>query len=202
LVILLVAVAGILFLSANIFTVPPVQQVSFSRGDAAAAQGKLYEVVLRDSGRSSRQDPLAITDREATAFLSRYLKESAGLPMSPLIVRFSHGRISVQGQTALRNLFQGPPFAQLLPFIPDRRLDQPVWVTLRGRLAVEPALGGSTSRHVKVEVSELSLGRQPISPGLLYAMMGPTGAALLRWPVPSVVESVDLQDGQAVIRTR
>jgi len=33
-------------------------------------------------------------------------------------------------------------------------------------------------------------------------MMGPSSTHLLRWQVPPIVESIDIEEGQLVIRTR
>ncbi|HET8578992.1 MAG TPA: hypothetical protein VFO18_17980 [Methylomirabilota bacterium] len=199
--VVVITVAGVLFLSANIYGAPDFRPISYTASDGYVAQNKLYEIVLRQSGRSSRQDPVVITDREVNAFLARHLKDG-GLPMSPLAVRFSKGQLWLQGQTSLRHLFQAPGLAQLVPYLPARRLDEQVWITVRGQLSVEPSLGGSAARYGKVEVSEFWMGRQPISPVILYVLMGPTGAGFLRWQVPSVVETIEIEDGQALIRTR
>ena len=199
--VLLALVAGGLFLSINIFGTPDVRPINFSKVDGYSAQQKLFEVVLRQSGRSTRKEPISLSEREANAFLSRHLAESAGVPLSPLVVRFENGQLFAQGQTPLRNLFQGPPFAQLLPYVPDKRLDQQVWVTLRAQIHVDGSLGGG-SRYGTVTVTQLELGRQPVSSFLLYVMMGPSGAGLFRWPVPANVEDIQIQDGQAIIRTR
>ncbi len=201
LVVLLVA-AGIIFLSANIYGVPEVALTEFTRSDGYAAQQKLFEVLQRESGRSSRREPIVLSDREVNAFLSNHLSRSAGLPLSPLSVRFSRGEALVQGRTPLRKLLQGPPFAQLLPYIPDQRLDRPVWVTLRGRLSVDSSIGSGAARYGKVSVTGFSLGKQPVSSWLLTIMMGPSSTHLLRWQVPPIVESIDVEEGQVVIRTR
>ena len=197
----LVVTGGVLFLSVNILRSPDVQPVSFSRADGYAAQQKLYELVLRQAGRSGRRDPITLTEREVNAFLSRHLADVAGVPLSPLTVRLDEDHLFAQGQTALRNLFQGPPFAYLLPYIPDRRLDQPVWVSVRARISIDAAAGAATG-YGTVTVTEFVLGRQPINSFLLYVMLGPSGAGLFRWPVPGVVESIQIQSGQAIIRTR
>ena len=197
----LVVTGGVLFVSANILRSPDVRPVSFSRADGYAAQQKLYELVLRQAGRSSRKDPITLTEREVNAFLSRHLAEAAGVPLSPLTVRLDGDHLSAQGQTALRTLFQGPPFAYLLPYIPDKRLDQPVWVSVRARISIDAAAGAATG-YGTVTVTEFVLGRQPINSFLLYVMLGPSGAGLFRWPVPGVVESIRIQSGQAIIRTR
>jgi hypothetical protein len=192
---------GALFLSLSLAEAPKVNLISYSKGDGYSAQQKLYEVVLRQSGRSSRTDPIVLSEREANAFLSRHLAEAAGVPLSPLVVRFERGLLFAQGQTPLRNLFQGPPFAQLLPYFPDKRLDQPVWVTVRARISVEDS-GVSANRYGTVTVTDLELGRQPVSSSLLYVLMGPSGAGLFRWRVPAVVESIQIEEGKAIIQTR
>jgi hypothetical protein len=195
-------VAGILFLSANIYGSPEVILTPFTQSDGVAAQQKLYEVLRRETGRSSRQDPIVLTDREATAFLSRYLEQSAGLPLAPITVRFLRREILIQGRTPLRNLLQGSPFAQLLPYLPEHRLNQPVWITLRGPITVESGIGGRAARHGKIAVTEFALGRQPVNSWLLTIMMEPSNMHLLRWQVPSNVDSVEIEEGQLVIRTR
>ncbi len=200
--VVLLAAAGILFLSANIYGVPEAVVTEFTRSDGYAAQQKIFEVLQRESGRSSRKDPIVLSDREVTAFLSNHLAKSAGLPLSPLSVRFSRGETLVQGRTPLRKLLQGPPFAQLLPYIPDQRLDRPVWVTLRGRLSVDSSIGSGSARYGKVSLTGFSLGKQPVSSWLLTLMMGPSSTYLLRWQVPPIVESIDIEEGQVVIRTR
>ena len=197
----LVVAGGVLFLSINVFGSPDVRPVPFSRADGYAAQQKLYEVVLRQAGRSSRKDPITLTEREVNAFLSRHLAEVAGVPLSPLTVRFDKDHFFAQGRTPLRNLFQGPPFVYLIPYIPDKRLDQPVWVSIGAQISIDAPAGGATG-YGKVTVTEFLLGRQPVSSFLLYVMLGPSGAGLFRWPVPGVVESVRIQEGWAIIRTR
>jgi hypothetical protein len=197
---LVVLVGGAVFLSLSLFGTPDVRSVAFSKADGYAAQQKLYEVVLRQAGRSGRKDSIILLEREANAFLSRHLAESAGIPLSPLIIRFEKGYVFAQGQTPLRNLFQGPPFAQLIPYVPDARLNQPAWVTIRATISVES--GSGNTRYGNVNVTEFELGRQHVGSFLLYVMMGPSGAGLFHWQVPSIVDSIQIEDGQAIIRTR
>jgi len=199
--VVVVLVGGVLLLSLSLAEAPKVSLIPFSKADGYSAQQKLFEVVLRQSGRSSRTDPIVLTEREANAFLSHHLAEAAGVPLSPLVVRFESGLLFAQGQTPVRNLFQGPPFAQLLPYASDKRLDQPVWVTVRARISVEDS-GGSANRYGTVTVTDLELGRQRVSSFLLYVMMGPSGAGLFRWRVPAVVENIQIEEGKAIIQTR
>lgn len=200
-VVIAVAALGIVFLSGNITHPPDVQPTRYSRADGHAAQQKLYELVLRQTGRSSRQDPVVITEPEANAFLANHL-EASDLPLNPLIVRFSNGQIEVQGQTPLRHLLQGPPFAQLLPYVSDARLDRPLWVTVKGRIAVEGRGTEGSRSYGRVDLTEFALGRQELGTWLVSFMLGPTAKRLLRWQVPSVVREVQIQDGKAIVVTR
>jgi hypothetical protein len=191
----------VVFLSTNLLSAPQGRPVPFSKGDGYATQQKLFEVALRQSGRSSRRDPIVITEPEANAFLARHL-DQAGVPLSPIVVRVAGGYLTAQGQTALRNLFKGPPFAQILPYISDKRLDQLVWVTVRARIRVEGGFGAGSSRYGNVEVIDFVLGKQPLGSFLLSILMGPSGGGLLHWQVPSVVDDIQIREGQLVITTR
>jgi hypothetical protein len=197
---LVMLAGGALFLSTNIYGVPHVQSVAFSRSDGYAAQQKFFEIVQRQAGRSSRKDPISLSEAEANAFLSRHLSEGT-VSLSPIVVRFKGDEFVVQGQTPLRNLIQSPPVAFLLPYLPEKYLNRPVWVTVQGRITV----GGrsdTSQRSADVSLSEFVLGRQPVSPFLLYALMGPSGTGLFHFRIPGVVEAIDIQGGRAVIRTR
>ena len=198
-VLLVIAVVGLgaLFLSTNIFSAPEVRSVPFTKNDGHAAQQKLFEVALRQSGRSSRRDPLIITEPEANAFLSRHLEQS-GLPLSPIVVRFANGEMVAQGQTAFRNLLKGVPFRQIAPYLSTKRLDEPVWVTVGGRIKVE---GTGKSRTGSLEVTQFALGKQPLGSILLLLLMGPSAGGLLQWPVPAVVDQIRVGEGQLSITT-
>lgn len=198
---LLMVAVGVIFISGNLLGSPAARPVSFSKADGYAAQQKMYEVVLRQAGRSSRRDPISLTEREASAFLSRHLADTDRVPVSDLTVRFDSDEFVAQGQMPLRTLLQGPLFSYLVPYITSTRLDQAVWVSVRGRITIEqPGVGGK--RYGNVAVTQFTLGRQSVSPWLLYAVMGASGGGLLEWSVPAVVESIQIQGGQAIIRTR
>ena len=198
--ILVIAVVGLgaLFLSTNVFSAPDVRLVPFTRNDGYAAQQKLFEVAARQSGRSSRRDPITITEPEVNAFLSKHLDQS-GLPLSPIVVRFIRGEVLVQGQTAFRNLLRGPPFRQIAPYLPAKRLDEPVWVSVGGRIKIE---GTGKSRTGSVEVTQFALGTQPLGSIVLPLLMGPSGGGLLQWPVPAVVDEIRVGEAQLSITTR
>ncbi len=200
--VVVVAAAGFLFLSGNIAAAPEFSPVRFTRGDGFSAQQKLYEIVLRQSGRSTRQDDVVLTQQEVNAFLAIHLAEAADLPFNPLSVKFTGGLMEVRGQTALRNLLQGPPLAQLLPYLPTERIERPIWVTIKGRIVIEPGPAGATRSYGRVHLTEFDLGQQPVGTWLLSVMLGPTGGRLLRWQVPAVVQGVRIEEGRVVIHTR
>ncbi len=197
-----VAAAGAVFFSANIFDEPEVQVQPFTTGDGYRAQQKLYEIVLREGQRSSRVDPVVFTEREINAFLSRHLIDAADLSFSPIsVVLLPDNTIEFRGRTMLRNLMQGIPFAQLAPFLPKTRADQPVWVRVRGQLRLERGTMRREREYGRFDVSEFALGTQPIGAWVLTLMLGQAGRDALRWQVPSVVHSIIVEDGRLVIRT-
>lgn len=200
--VVVVGAAGFVFLSGNLLEAPEFLPTRFTRGDGFSAQQKLYEVVLRQSGRSNRQDDVVLTEQEVNAFLANHLAEAADLPFNPLSVKFVPGLIEVRGRTPLRNLLQGPPFPQLLPYVPAERIDRPIWVTVRGGIVIEPGQAGSTRGYARVDLAEFSIGKQPVGSWLLSFMLGSTGSRLLRWQVPAVVHDVRLEEGRAIVRTR
>lgn len=197
-----VAAAGAVFFSANIFDEPEVQITPFTTSDGYRAQQKLYEIVLRDAKRSSRADPIVFSERELNAFLSRHLMDAAELSFSPISVALlPDNTIEFRGRTVLKNLMQGIPFAQIVPYLPRTRVDQPVWVRVRGRLKLERGAVRREREYGRLEVTEFALGTQPIGAWVLTLMLGRAGQNALQWQVPSVVESIRVEDGRLVIRT-
>jgi hypothetical protein len=198
----LVAAGILVYLSGNVFDLPDIKAPAVSRSEGFAAQQKLLEIGARQAGRSSRRDPVMLTEREINSFLANHLADTSRLWMDPIMTRLTRGSVEVQGKTLFRNLLQGPPFAQLAPYVPAARLDAPVWVTLRGTVAVEPQSPGSPQRVARRKFSDFRLGKQPLPPGLLGYLLGPTTTRLTEFPVPSVVDSVQLEHGRLVVRTR
>jgi len=101
---LVVVAGGFLFLSGNIFEEPKFEGIEWSRVDASPALSKLAELVQRDAGRSGRQDPILLGEREVTALVARRLDETAGLKFDPLTVRLTLGQFVLQGRTVVGNL--------------------------------------------------------------------------------------------------
>lgn len=197
-----VVAGAFVFLSGNVLEIPDVKAPQLSRSDGHSAQQKLFEIVSRQAGRSSRRDPVVLTEREINSFLAYHLADSARIPLDPIITRLTRGSFEVQGKTELRNLVQAAPLAQLMPYLPTARLDAPVWVTVRGTVAVEPASSGSRRMVARVRFNSLTLGKQPLSASLLTLLLGRTGSRLTEFPIPSNVDSIQIEDGRAIVRTR
>ena len=143
-----------------------------------------------------------LTEREINSFLANHLTESARVPLDPMITRLTRGYLEVQGRTALRNLLQGAPLAQLAPYLPAARLETPVWITVRGTLSVEPAAPGSPRTVARVRFTDLIVGKQTLPSSLVPYLLGPAASRLAEFPVPSVVEGVQIEDGRLIVRTR
>jgi hypothetical protein len=197
-----VVVGAFVLLSGNVLEIPDVKAPQLSRSDGYSAQQKLFEIVARQAGRSSRRDPVVLTEREINSFLAYHLADSARIPLDPIITRLTRGSFEVQGKTVLRNLVQAAPFAQLMPYLPAARLDTPVWVTVRGTVGVEPVSSGSQRMVARVRLDDLTLGKQPLSASLLPLVLGRTAGRLTEFPVPSNVDSIQIEDGRAIVRTR
>jgi hypothetical protein len=202
LIFILVVSAGFLFLSGNILEEPKLETLDWSRGDASPARVKLDEIVLRDTGQSGRQDPINLNEREVTALVARHLAETAGLRFDPFVIRLLQGRFLLQGRTAIRDLLQGPPFAQLAPTLPAAQLDRLIWITAHGYIAIEPGTPGGKPGRARVVLTEFELGKQPVGSWPFSIVMGPAGSWLLRWPVPGVLRDVEIEDRRIAVRTR
>ncbi len=196
LAVVLVGGAAALFFGGAMFDTPPIRKADYSTGNRYLAHEKMYELVLRDSGRSSRREPVVITDRELGAFLAGYLKESEGMPVSPMGVKLLPDIVEVQGQTAFRHLFKGFPSHFLPDYLPRSTMDRPVWVTVRGTIRLGREKGKTSYKYAQLDVEEFSLGNQDMGAWLLWLLLG---QERLRWQVPGVVETIKIQDGRIVI---
>ena len=195
-------VGGFFFLSGNIFAEPHFEALDWSRSDASAAQSTLREIILRDAGQSGRQDPVLLSEREINALVARHLAETAGLRFDPFAIRLLQGQFLLQGRTVFRSLLQGPPFAQLAGYLPASQLDRPIWLSVRGYIAVQPGEPGGKPGQARVVLTEFNLGRQPVGNWPFSAVMGSAGAGLLKWQVPGILRDVEIGDRRVVIRTR
>jgi hypothetical protein len=195
-------VGGFFVLSGNIFEEPRLEVLDWSPADASGTRSKLHEIVQRDTGQSGRQDPIILSERETNAWLARHLAETAGLRFEPFTVRLTQGQFVIQGRTVLRSLLQGPPFAQLVPYLPASQLNRPMWITVRGHVSVQPGEPGGKPGRARVILTEFNLGKQPVGHWPFSVVMGPAGLGLFSWPVPGTLRDIDIEDRRVVIQTR
>lgn len=196
-----VLVGGFFFLSGNIFEVPRFEPLEWNRSDASAARTTLREIMLRDAGKSGRQDPVLLTEREINGLVARHLAETAGLRFDPFAIRLTQGQFFLQGRTIFGTLLQGPPFAQLATYLPATLLGQPIWITVRGYIAVQPGVPGGKPGQASVVLTEFDLGRQTVGSWPFSVVMGSKGTGLLKWQVPGTLREVNIEDRRVVIRT-
>lgn len=200
LTVVLVGGAVALYYAGSVFDMPAFPRVEYTPSDGHRAQQKLFELAARDSKRSA--EPVVLTERELNAFLARHLEESAGLPVSPIVVRLFPGTIEVQGRTTLVNLFKGFPFSLLVEYLPASTLERPVWVTVSGTILVQGRKSRTEREYGQLQVSEFSLGNQELGPWVLWMMLGGKERSLLRWQLPPGVDTITVEQGRMVITTR
>ena len=194
--VLIAGIVGGVLLSSAIFTIPEgTASPDYTAEDGRAGQQKLAEILLRDRGFGRGKGPVIITQRELNGFLALHLQESGRIPMQPLIVRLTPGILEIQGQTTFGRLFTGFPFSLLTDSLPRSYIERLVWVTVRGRIKQDRSRGS-------LEVLDLSLGTQSISPRLLSWMLGRKGERLLHWQMPSSVERIAIEEGRVLVTTR
>jgi hypothetical protein len=158
------------------------------------AQHVLAQLVLREAGLTSRQDPLVLTAAQVNAFLAGHVEVRAP-PVWPVHVEIGSDGLELGGVTTLSRLVAsgvGPSAAWLLPgFVGNR----PVWIAARGDIAVLP--GG----HAEFRAHTAVIGRQRVPVAALWRAVGGRPQALA-WRMPRVVDRVDLEPGRLLIYTR
>lgn len=191
---------GGLILSTTIFNPPDSPPIpDWTPWDGQRAQQKMAEVILRDTGKSRRADPLVFTEREINAFVALHLEESEMMPFSPLLVRLTAAGIVIQGKTKLKALLKGAPFNYVAESLPASQADREVWVMLRGSVRLEPGRAGKERRALRIEPTRFRIGTQEVSPWLLRWVVGPR---LFSWSLPKVIEEVSVEEGRVFVITR
>ncbi len=195
-----IIVGGGIVFSSSIFTLPeqpPTAQ--WTAADGQRAQQKIFELLRRETRKSSRADPLFFTDKEINAFLARHLDEAEGISFSPLVVRLEPGVAVIQGKTQLKALLRGVLFNYLAQYLPATQADRPVWVEIKGRVRLEHGRIRKEREFLHFEPLGFQIGSLDAGTWFLSWMLGPK---LLRWPVPKVIEEVVVEEGRVVVMTR
>lgn len=156
-------------------------------------QGVLAQLLLRDSGLSSRQDPLALTATDVNAFLAGHV-EVRDAPVWPVQVWMDAEGVGAGGVTTVGRLVSAGLSPRLGRALPGAVADCPVWVAASGQIGVR---GG----RAEFVAHAAAIGRQRVPVGILWRFLGGRPSALV-WRMPRVVERVDVEPGRLVIHTR
>jgi hypothetical protein len=157
-------------------------------------QSVLAQLLLREAGVSSRQDPLVLTDAEVNAFLLEHV-QVRDAPIWPVRVQIEPDGVELGGATTLTQLVTsalGPGVGGLVPASVG---EHPIWIAARGRIVV------SAGGRAEFRAHSGAIGRQGVPLALLWRVVGGRPPALV-WRMPRVVDRVDIEPGRLVIHTR
>jgi hypothetical protein len=157
-------------------------------------QSVIAQLLLREAGLTSRQDPLTLTAADVNAFLAGHV-EVRDPPVWPVRVQIEPDGMALGGATTLGRLLEaglGPTPGRLLPLSIAGR---PVWVAARGQVTVAPGGRAEFLTHTA------TIGQLRVPVAVLWRALGGYPKALT-WRMPRVVERIDIEPGRLLIRTR
>ena len=157
-------------------------------------QSVLAQLLLREAGLSSRQDPLVLTAAEVNAFLLEHV-QMRDAPVWPVRVQIEPDEVELGGATTLAQLIASAVGSGLGGLVPGSVGEHPIWIAARGRIMVSP--GG----RAEFQAHAATIGRQGVPLALLWRVVGGRPPALV-WRMPRVVDRVDIEPGRLVIHTR
>ena len=157
-------------------------------------QSVLAQLLLREAGLSSRQDPLVLTAAEVNAFLLEHV-QVRDAPVWPVRVQIEPDGVELGGATTLTQLITSAVGSGLGGLVPGSVGGHPIWIAARGRIVV--SAGGRTEFRAHAG----TIGRQAVPLALLWRVVGGRPPALV-WRMPRVVDRVDIEPGRLVIHTR
>jgi hypothetical protein len=161
--------------------------------DGTRAQQKLFDVA-----RASRlNQPVAVTEAEVNALLSRHIAEARGVRLNTLGVRLvGDNRVELTGQAPLRQLLDEAGLGGVAGVLPEAWLRHPMWIHVGARTRVT----GEPRRQLSLDVEHFAVGRQSLPAGALRLLLDPAAVGLLRWPLPEHVHGVTIEPGRVLIR--
>jgi len=157
-------------------------------------EGVLAQLLLREAGLSSRQEPLILAADEVNAFLARHV-EVRDSPVWPVRVRIYPMEVELGGPTTLGRLIEAGVAQPLAWLLPKALADRPVWIATRGTVAI------TSSGRAEFVPNRAAIGRQGLPLALFWSVVGGRPRRLV-WRMPRVVERVEIQPGRLVIHTR
>jgi hypothetical protein len=162
--------------------------------DGSRAQQKLFDLSRRRRGPAET----TITESEVNALLARHLVEARGVELGALSVRLLGGdRLELMGYRPLGRILEEMSLGSAGNVMPASWWERRVWLRVGAHVRVEEG----PPRHLRLDVDALVVGRQRVPALALRLLIDPGGVGLLRWPLPSHVESVTIEPGRAIIRT-
>ena len=190
--------AGSAWVAPRLFQEPQISAAAGTAEDGVRCQQKIFELAtggrLGKGGGAMR--PVALSESELNAFLSRHLVEAARIPLSAASVRLvGDGVVELKGQMPLRRALAIP---ELLPI---RWLEQPIWVHLGARASLEVDAARKQRRYLRLDIERFALGRQQIPSVLARLTVSSAIVNQLRWRLPDTVEAITVEPRVLVIRT-
>jgi hypothetical protein len=186
--------AGTIGVTARILVLPDGGDPVVSAADGARAQQKLLSLVR---GRR-RAATVTLSEAEVNALLSRHIVAAGGARLGGLNARLLGGdRLELRARTPLGHALDEIGLGGLAGVLPARWKARPVRLRVGARLRVDD----TPPRHLRMEVDEFEVGRQPLPTPALRLLVDPATVGLLRWRLPDRVEGVGIEPGRVVIRT-
>jgi hypothetical protein len=158
------------------------------------AQSVLAQLLLREAGLSSRQDPLVLSAAEVNAFIAGHV-EVRDAPIWPVRVQIDPAGVELAGATTIGRLVEaglGSAPARMLPFSIGAH---PVWIGARGGITLTSGGRAEFLAHTA------TIGRQRVPVSMLWRAVGGRPRSLV-WRMPRIVERVDIEPGRLLIHTR
>jgi hypothetical protein len=157
-------------------------------------QSVLAQLLLREAGLSSRQDPLVLSAVEVNAFITGHV-EVRDAPVWPVRVQIDPDGVELGGATTLGRLVEVGLGSALARILPGPIRAHPVWIGARGQVVLASAGQAEFLAHTA------TIGRQRVPVSVLWRAVGGRPRALV-WRMPRVVERVDIEPGRLLIHTR
>jgi hypothetical protein len=188
-------VGGVAALGSRMLATPDSSASPTSAADGSRAQQKLFGLARQNR----RGSTVSLTEGELNALLDRHLVEAGGTRLSGLRATLvGDDRVDIRADTSLERVLAEVGLRTVAGMLPARWRSRPVQLRVRGHVDVED----TASRHLRLDVEALTIGRQPVPTPALRLLVDPAAVGLLRWRLPDHVETVAVEPGRVVIRTR
>jgi len=174
---------------------PDLPPIVTTAADGSRAQQKLFDLSRR---RRATAETVTLTEPELNALLTRHLVEARGVQLRGSSARLIGGdRLEVTAYRPLGRILEEMSLSTVAQALPAGWRERPVWFRVGAHVRVDE----EPPRHLLLDVDALAIGRQRVPALALRLLLDPGGVGLLRWSLPSHIESVTIEPGRAVIRT-